>query len=609
MRERRLRLAFLMGGGAGNRFVQMNFIYCVSKYLEGENVDIIVFGHKSIDFNDLLMKRQSFIKAYYTPDKAYIGYECDAYVQLEFYPDVLNEKEIVSKQSVKLHELLLKWREFANEPFRRYGLIHPHEHYQAYIYGINNNKNVLNGMDVMSILRMGRDYAWKLEIDDDISFIDKLGLKDKEYITIQRGATPSSGNKENPRLWPVRHYEELIRLLHKVYPEKKIVQLGEESNSDSIVGIDLNLLSKTTWNQLGIVLKHAWLHIDGDCGMMHYRKAMGANPTVALFGHTPVEYCGYDDNINITSDGCPHWCARLVDSWMDRCPRGFVEPQCMVDITPAMVLSRIKFWECKEQVKEKGIVESKFVNENLYSDYMIDDGYRTEYLDRYWVYYYEPVVITPDALKVYQVNKNRDGFVSLKDSASYKAVNGEWKYYEDYLDLLRAFDGNKIHSSQHFEDLIAKLNKEGLDSQKPILIDEENRVLDGQHRLAWCAATNGLDNRVEVVRLYTVNMQKYDLFPYDKVAKGGNIAIYGAGEQGASYVRQLIETGYANKIYLVDQNPRKWNEVRKNKELIECISPSELKNIEIDEVVIAVRNKKIREEIASTIEGKVINER
>lgn len=603
MSDERLSLAFLMDGGAGNRFVQMNFIYCVSEYLANENVDFVVFGHKSAEFNDLLMKNQPFISSYYSPDKSYLGYECDAYVQLEFYPDVLNEKESVAKKSSKLHNLLIKWREFSNEPFRRYGLIHPHEHYQAYVYGINNNKNVLNGMDAMSILGIGRSYEWKLDIDDNISFIEKYCLKHNEYITIQRGATPSSSNKENPRLWPVRHYEELIRLLHVVYPEKKIVQLGEESNSAAIDGVDVNLLSKTTWNELGIVLKHAWLHIDGDCGMMHYRKAIGAGPTVALFGHTPVEYCGYYDNINITSHGCPHWCARLTDSWMDRCPRGFDEPKCMAEITPAMVLNRIKLWECTKQVKDKGFVDCKFVNTELYSEYDIDGKYKRDYLDLYSIYYYEPENISADKLKVYQVSDNGDGFIPLSKSAAFAAAQGNWKCYEDYLVLLRAFDGNSIHTVEKFKELIKMLENDGLNPKKPLLIDEENRVLDGQHRLAWYAAKHGLESSVHVVRLYTVNMEDHDLFPYDKVPKGSNIAIYGAGRQGGSYVRQLKETGYVNELYLVDQNPRRWNEVTRNRELIECLPVSDIQNLDVDVVVIAVRNKKVKEEIKRTLEG------
>ena len=89
--SKRLTLAFLTDGGAGNLFVQINFIYCVYQYLRNENPEITVFGHKSEELNHLLMGDAHFISHYYSPTESNLGYESDAFIHMEFFPDVLSE--------------------------------------------------------------------------------------------------------------------------------------------------------------------------------------------------------------------------------------------------------------------------------------------------------------------------------------------------------------------------------------------------------------------------------------------------------------------------------------------------------------------------------------
>ena len=167
--------------------------------------------------------------------------------------------------------------------------------------------------------------------------------------------------------------------------------------------MDVDLLSKTSWNELGIVLKHAWLHIDGDCGMVHYRRAMDAGTSVVLFGHTPAEYCGYDENINITSEGCPHWCARLVDYWMDRCPRGFDVPPCMESITPGKVFERIVAWDCLNRIKNNDECLDS-CNEQLYqdADIILDETYKRAFLSNMCVLHYEIEKVPVGSLKIFE---------------------------------------------------------------------------------------------------------------------------------------------------------------------------------------------------------------
>lgn len=592
-------IAFLTGGGAGNQFVQMNFIYCVYRYLQEEAPRIVVFGHKSRELNDLLMKGQDFISEYYPPEESDKGYTFDAFIHLEFFPDVLMESADVERKSPRLHQLLSKWRAFMDDPLRRHGVLHPQDNYNVYIYGIDMGKTVLNVADVDGILGVGKEYSWKLRIGGE-EYLKELGLVPGEYITIQRGATPNSFLKESPKLWPIEHYEELIRLLKIIYPEKKIVQLGEETNSEKLDHVDIELLGKTSWEQLGSLLQHAWLHIDGECGMVHFRKALSGGCSVVLFGPTPMEFYGYDGNINIRSDGCPQWCARLTNAWLERCARGFEKPPCMAKITPGMVLGRIVAWQRLNLIREGKMKEAlSFKNNELYdnSDIRIDEGYRKNYLNTYWIIHYEKARIQLDKLRVFTACEKGCSYIPVSDTAAYAAALGGqgWDKYENYLVNLREKYYNNIHTKDRYRNLMDEMEKQGYDLKFPILIDGNDRILDGQHRAAWLAAKFGTSYVADVVRIFClrdIEGDLWDFFPFDKIPCGSNILIYGTGAIGEAYIRQIDYTGYCSVMALVDRNPEKWNMDPNKRERVICIYPKDIKNMKeaYDYIVIASRN-------------------
>ena len=592
-------IAFLTDGGAGNLFVQINFIYCVYRYLRKESPRIVVFGHKSGELNDLLMKGQDFIAEYYPPDESDKGYSCDAFIHLEFFPDVLMESPDVERKSPGLHHLLTRWRAFMDDSLRRHGILHPYANYNAYIYGIDMGKTVLNLADVDDLLGVGREYAWRPDIRGGEEYLEGLGLVPGEYITIQRGAAPGSFLKESPKLWPVRHYEELIRLLKIIYPAKRIVQLGEENNSEKLNGVDLGLLGKTSWEQLGYLLQHAWLHIDGECGMVHFRKALRGGPSVVFFGPTPMEFYGYDGNINIRSNGCPQWCARLTNAWAERCARGFEKPPCMENLTPGMVIGRIVAWQRLSLIRHGEKEEAlSFKNNELYSDndICLDKVFKEKFLDTYLIFHYEKVHIQLDKLRVFTVGEKGEQYIPVSSTAAYAAASGDpgWKKYEDYLEKLREKDYNNIHTRDRYQNLIADLEGQGYNLKFPVLVDGNDRILDGQHRAAWLAAKYGMNYEADAVRIFSLHSNEWDFFPFDKIPYGSSILIYGAGAVGESYIRQLDYTGYCSVKALVDYHPEKWNTNPAKRERITCIHPGDIKNMKesYDYIVIASRNNK-----------------
>ncbi len=602
---KRVSIAFLTNGGAGNLFCQLNFIYCFYHHFKEEDPRIVVFGHKSDELNRLLMADADFIDEFFSSGCSDKGYECDAFIHLEFFPDVLILKDSLNEKAPGIYDQLSIYAAFMKDKQKRYGAMHPFVNHNAYVWSINNHRNVLSSYDVDGAIGVSGDYSWHPDIRTDTGLLESLGLSYNQYITLQRGATPGLSTKESPKIWSKQHYEELIALLKAIFPEKKIVQLGEKDNSEALFGVDINLLGKTSWKELGMILKGAWLHIDGECGMVHYRRCLTDRPSVVLFGPTPMRYYGYDGNINIKSASCRDFCARLTNSWLERCARGFDKAPCLEELRPGTVLGRIVLWnqmQCIKNDDSRGMIEAK--NRELYEKYIIDEEYKRNFLDSHYIYYFREELIPLEDLRIFTALGNgREDFVPLENTAAYKAVLGDWESYEKYLKTLNEYDGNNIHSPERFMKLLESLDDAGLEDDRPIFIDADNRVLDGQHRLAWYAGRNGINAQIIVVRIYSLTGANYDYFPFDEVKRGEKVVIYGIGKVGRSYIRQILETDYCRIAAVVDRNPEAWDQGWSEDD-IECVTPDAFSELGdgYDKVVVAVRNYRHAEEIMEALE-------
>lgn len=76
------------------------------------------------------------------------------------------------------------------------------------------------------------------------------------------------------------------------------------------------------------------------------------------------------------------------------------------------------------------------------------------------------------------------------------------------------------------------------------------------------------------------------LFPFDKVSYNRKIILYGAGEMGHVFYKQLEKIKYCHDILWVDRNAEYMNDDRIH-------SVSEIKSYDFDYVVIAIENKEI----------------
>ena len=163
----------------------------------------------------------------------------------------------------------------------------------------------------------------------------------ESYITIHDGFDIHNSSIVSGRAtktWKWEHWNTLVRGLKLHRPDIDIIQLGS-STSRLIDGVDISLVNKTSIKEAFDVLSKSRLHIDGDSGLVHAATRLGV-PCVVLWGPTPARFYGYEQNINIVSDVCPRACYGVKENWNDKCPIGYMSPECMDQISPEEVLKK-----------------------------------------------------------------------------------------------------------------------------------------------------------------------------------------------------------------------------------------------------------------------------
>ena len=138
--------------------------------------------------------------------------------------------------------------------------------------------------------------------------------------------------------------QQIIDALKKQYPEYKIVQLGSKTLSN-FRNIDLNLVGKTSLEQLLALLSASRIHIDSEGGMVHLRHALNRKTSVVVHGPTSISTKGYSENINVRSKICNCNCCEWLmgKNWQSFCIKtNSAIPACMQDISSEMIIKKVK---------------------------------------------------------------------------------------------------------------------------------------------------------------------------------------------------------------------------------------------------------------------------
>lgn len=105
--------------------------------------------------------------------------------------------------------------------------------------------------------------------------------------------------------------------------------------------------------------------------------------------------------------------------------------------------------------------------------------------------------------------------------------------------------------------------------------------------------------QIDLFYIYSVELAKWKygilfhpenvIFPFDKLKKGERIVIYGAGNIGKLYVKQLRMLDYCKIILWVDKNYKQLSG--------EVSDPKEILKVEYDKVIIAIADQNVRKQV------------
>ena len=194
-------------------------------------------------------------------------------------------------------------------------------------YALLKGKNRIEQCNINDILPMDRYSSKYMSINPkELSVLKKYNLLGKKYIVLNREVDGKYDNN-HPKLWSLEKYNRLVKLIKQKYPDILIVQMGTSNSFGKLSLIDVDLVEKTNLEQCKIVLKYSLLLFASEGGLVHLKNFLYGK-SVVIFGPTIPEIFGYEENINIRSNACPHTCEWVTDQWAEKCILGYQDPVC-----------------------------------------------------------------------------------------------------------------------------------------------------------------------------------------------------------------------------------------------------------------------------------------
>jgi hypothetical protein len=175
--------------------------------------------------------------------------------------------------------------------------------------------------------------------DDDFQMVNQLP---GAVMTVHHGAggqfIERGERKQNAwsKNWFIDRWTKILEFLRSAGYE--VIQLGVPD--DGYIPGAIDLRGRTTLTEAAAILRNAVLHLDTEGGLVHLARAMGTKSLV-LFGPTPIEFYGYNDNINIRAGECRN-CWASHPGWLLSCPLGHKRPLCMDAISTQTVIDALR---------------------------------------------------------------------------------------------------------------------------------------------------------------------------------------------------------------------------------------------------------------------------
>ena len=203
----------------------------------------------------------------------------------------------------------------------------------------------VSGMDAAKIVDLQEDDTLSIMVPESgKTILREKGLAEDKFISFAYSLDIFNKTTQNIRLLPKETMQQIIDALKKQFPEYKIVQLGSKTLSN-FRNVDLNLVGKTSFEQLLALLSASRIHIDSECGMVHLRHALNRKTSVVVHGPTSISTKGYSENINVRSKICNCNCCEWLmgKNWQSFCIKtNSAIPACMQDISSEMIIKKVK---------------------------------------------------------------------------------------------------------------------------------------------------------------------------------------------------------------------------------------------------------------------------
>ena len=504
-----VKVAFKIDGGMGSVILKTNFVKKFVSLLPRKKVDVTVFGHPSDEITHAIFDGLDFVDhiRVYTDLREEMYSEYDLVIQLETVPIILYKSKWLPIKSKKYYKITTQIEQFNRDNPQ---FIHKTAIFRPYLYQLAkmHNKNCVNAIDFGNFINLDKEFIYKICVPKNYrEILSKWKLKEGEYVTLNRGSYTVAGKAEGTRVWPLAHYNRLVEFLKHVSPKLKIVQLGQTSDCPKITDCDLDLCGKTNLKELKCLLYGSVLHIDGEGGQVHLRKAMDAGPSAVLFGSTDPEYFGHETNINICVNICPCKCCEIHDLWHTKClvsKEG--GPLCLSACQPEYVFTKIETYlqnlgfSFNMYPKTKKLVQDK--------RFMLDHDWVME-----WMRFQNITEWTVQKLALSELSyyKHTDKYRGHKVVPITEELNpavaflqGKQSSYDAYNLLKQISYQDYRHNASRYNHLSTKLSKTGgYDIKRgAIVVDQNNVILDGWHRASWLLNKYGKNYKISVVKIF-----------------------------------------------------------------------------------------------------------
>lgn len=343
------RIAFRIAGGYGDYLLFANWLFYFLEKLGSEKKQIHIFYHigsartifnyeiTDVEFHD--MRETPLVEENYhlvidfckVPQ---ISYKNADILSVEKYPMFWRFVDECEKYE-QANYFILK-----NRPL---------------LDGMGSMKSVLKGVkriqegNLNGFLQITEEYKYPIKLDmDEQAYLHRLGITGK-YITIHRG-WDATMKGEHVKAWSLESCGDLVKRIKMQFPKYQIVVVGaSRKQAPDTTGADVDLVERTSLEEMKVLLKNSFLHIDNEGGMVHLRHALHGGPSIVLFGPTSVELFGYSENINIRSEECDGWCEWISSEWQKTCVRSGGVSLCMKGISTDMVLDEVERFLCGEK--------------------------------------------------------------------------------------------------------------------------------------------------------------------------------------------------------------------------------------------------------------------